>query len=160
LEISTGAGRRRSWSAEQKARIVTESLAGGESVSAVARRHGLTPQQLFTWRRQARGGSAMGRLGFASVEVAPSTIEIEFGGATIRVSARQRCDDATGGAAGREGGGVIVPSGAVRVLVATRPVDFRNYAEHRIMLSPRQPLLQRRAIPVCLLRFDRAMSSA
>ena len=87
LEISTGAGRRRSWSAEQKARIVTESLAGGESVSAVARRHGLTPQQLFTWRRQARGGSAMGRLGFASVEVAPSTIEIEFGGATIRVSA-------------------------------------------------------------------------
>ena len=87
LEIFTGAGRRRSWRAEQKARIVSESLAGGESVCVMARRHGLTPQQLFTWRRQARGGSATGPLGFASVEVAPSTIEIEFGGATIRVSA-------------------------------------------------------------------------
>jgi hypothetical protein len=31
---------------------------------------------------------------------------------------------------------MIVPSGAMRVLVATRPVDFRNYAERTIMLSP------------------------
>ena len=30
---------------------------------------------------------------------------------------------------------MIIPSGAVRVLVATRPVDFRNYAECTIMLS-------------------------
>ena len=54
LEIFTGAGRRRSWSAEAKARIVAESQAAGASVCAVARRHGLTPQQLFTWRREAR----------------------------------------------------------------------------------------------------------
>ena len=32
---------------------------------------------------------------------------------------------------------MIVPSGAVRVLVATRPVDFRNYAERTIMQSAR-----------------------
>lgn len=38
----------------------------------------------------------------------------------------QRCGDAAGGAAGREGSGMIVPSGAVRVLVATRPVKFRK----------------------------------
>ena len=89
LEIFTGAGRRRSWSAEQKARIVGESLGGGESVSAVARRHGLTPQQLFGWRRQACGGSVVrdGGLGFASVVVSPAAIEIALGGATIRVSA-------------------------------------------------------------------------
>ena len=89
LEIFTGAGRRRSLSAEQKARIVAESLCGGESVSAVARRHGLTAQQVFAWRRQAGGGSVAsnGALRFASVVVAQSTIEIEFGGATIRVSA-------------------------------------------------------------------------
>jgi transposase len=54
LEIFTGAGRRRSWSAGAKARIVAESQAAGASVCAVARRHGLTPQQLFTWRREAR----------------------------------------------------------------------------------------------------------
>jgi len=57
VEVFTGAGRRRRWTAEQKARIVAESSQGGETVSAVARRHGLTPQQLFGWRRQARPGA-------------------------------------------------------------------------------------------------------
>ena len=54
LEVFTGAGRRRTWSTEDKARIVAESLMGEESVCAVARRHGLSPQQLFGWRRQLR----------------------------------------------------------------------------------------------------------
>ncbi|MGE3988611.1 IS66-like element accessory protein TnpA [Pseudorhodoplanes sp.] len=54
IEVFTGAGRRRTWSAEDKARIVAESLTGGESVCAVARRYGLSPQQLFGWRRQLR----------------------------------------------------------------------------------------------------------
>lgn len=54
IEVFTGTGRRRTWSAEDKARIVAESLTSGESVCAVARRHGLSPQQLFGWRRQAR----------------------------------------------------------------------------------------------------------
>ncbi|TSD82896.1 transposase [Mycobacterium sp. KBS0706] len=54
VEIFTGAGRRRTWLPEEKATIVAESYAEGESVCAVARPHGLTPQQLFTWRRQAR----------------------------------------------------------------------------------------------------------
>ena len=54
LEVFTGAGRRRAWTAEEKAQIVAESYESGEKVSAVARRHGLTPQQLFGWRRDAR----------------------------------------------------------------------------------------------------------
>ncbi|MGT2516635.1 IS66-like element accessory protein TnpA (plasmid) [Sphingomonas panni] len=54
FEIFTGAGRRREWSDETKARIMAESYAGLESVSAVARRYGLCPSQLFTWRREAR----------------------------------------------------------------------------------------------------------
>jgi transposase len=89
LEIFTGAGRRRTWSAEQKAAIVAESVGGSESVSAVARRHGLTPPQLFAWRRQARGQSVMAkeRLSFASVVVNSAAIEIEYGGAVIRVPA-------------------------------------------------------------------------
>jgi transposase len=44
LELFTGSGRRRAWTAEQKAGIVTESYDSGEKVSAVVRRHGLTPQ--------------------------------------------------------------------------------------------------------------------
>ena len=54
LEIFTGAGWRRAWMAEQKAAIVAESVEDGGRVSHVARRHGLTSQQLFAWRRQAR----------------------------------------------------------------------------------------------------------
>jgi transposase len=58
LEVFTGAGRRRKWRHEDKARIVAEIVASGDSVCAVARRHGLSPQQLFGWRRQLREAAA------------------------------------------------------------------------------------------------------
>jgi transposase len=54
FEVFTGAGRRRDWPAEEKARIVAESYEAGETASAVARRYALSPQQLFAWRRAAR----------------------------------------------------------------------------------------------------------
>ena len=53
FEVFTGAGQRRDWG-PLKAAIVAESYSGLESVSAVARRHGLRPSQLFTWRRELR----------------------------------------------------------------------------------------------------------
>jgi len=43
---------RRSWSLEEKRRIVDESLEDGASIAEVARRHDLNTNQLFTWRRQ------------------------------------------------------------------------------------------------------------
>jgi transposase len=52
--VITGTGRRRQFSDEFKARVVEETLIPGAVVSEVARRHRLTPQQLFSWRRQAR----------------------------------------------------------------------------------------------------------
>ena len=54
IEVITGASGRRRWSVDEKARIVEETLAPGAVVSEVARRHGLSPQQLFGWRRDAR----------------------------------------------------------------------------------------------------------
>lgn len=65
IELITGTARRRHWSEEDKARIVVESFAPGANVSEVARRNGLSPQQLFAWRREARalfrdGGDAAG----------------------------------------------------------------------------------------------------
>jgi transposase len=54
LEVITGTGRRRQFSEDFKAGIVEETLVPGAIVSDVARRNGLTPQQVFTWRRQAR----------------------------------------------------------------------------------------------------------
>ena len=54
IEVITGVERRRKWSAQEKAAIVAESLAEGAVVSEVARRHGLSPQQLFGWRARLR----------------------------------------------------------------------------------------------------------
>lgn len=54
FEVFTGAGKRRDWPPEVKASIVAESYSGKESVSAVARRHGMSASQLFTWRRLLR----------------------------------------------------------------------------------------------------------
>jgi transposase len=106
LEVFTGAGRRRTWRDEDKARIVAEIATSGESVCAVARRHGLSPQQLFGWRRQLRdaGGSqadglqfvpavvdagssavAQRRLPRGQVEASTGAIEVEIDGVTVRV---------------------------------------------------------------------------
>ena len=46
LEVITGTGRRRRFSEDDKARVVTETLAPGAVVSHVAHRYGLTPQQV------------------------------------------------------------------------------------------------------------------
>ena len=41
LEVFTGSGRRRMWTPAQKAEILAEIYDSGDTVSAVARRHGL-----------------------------------------------------------------------------------------------------------------------
>jgi transposase len=104
LEVFTGAGRRRDWPDDEKARIVAESYGGQESVSAVARRYALSPQQLFAWRRAAKRP----RMAEASPLFVPAVvdeplpeapgrkfgkrdahgggnIEVEMGGVTMRV---------------------------------------------------------------------------
>jgi transposase len=99
LEVITGVGGRRVWSDEDKGRIVAESFAAGANVSAVARRYGLRPQQVYAWRRLARSGTlallAEEAPGFVPVvatesEAAPSVpagiVEIEIAGAVIRVA--------------------------------------------------------------------------
>jgi transposase len=56
IDIRVGVGRRRRWSVEAKGRIVAESYAPGAVVSEVARRHDMSPQHLFGWRKAARAG--------------------------------------------------------------------------------------------------------
>ena len=56
LEVLQGPTGRRRWPDEVKARIVAETFAPGARVADVARRHGLRPQHLSTWRRLARQG--------------------------------------------------------------------------------------------------------
>jgi transposase len=54
FEVFTGAGKRREWPPELKASIVAECCPGRGSVSAVARRHGLDPSQIYAWRKDLR----------------------------------------------------------------------------------------------------------
>jgi transposase len=108
IEVFTGAGRRRKWSMEAKARIVAESYA--LSVGEVADRYGLAKTQLFTWRRDVRAKRSAaadpGPLQFAPVVIEPVSapvlprpkrlrgrgrrggdggIKLEIGGVTVRV---------------------------------------------------------------------------
>ena len=57
LEI-VDTGRRRRWSAAEKLRIVEESFSAPRLASATARRHGISNQLLFAWRKAYREGAA------------------------------------------------------------------------------------------------------
>src|ERR1700693_5863355 len=57
VEIITSVQRRRRWAASEKVRMVEETFEPGMTVSLVARRHGVAPNQLFTWRRLVTQGS-------------------------------------------------------------------------------------------------------
>ena len=103
LELFTGAGRLLTWSDEEKGAIVAKSHGPGTSISAAARRHGLSASQLFTWRRLVR--QAEGHDGERALQLVPAvmsvglqestpaemrkrcgyySIEVEIAGATVR----------------------------------------------------------------------------
>ena len=54
LDASPATPRRR-WSAEAKARLIEEALDPDANVSAIARRNGMSPAQLFGWRGAGAG---------------------------------------------------------------------------------------------------------
>jgi transposase len=76
VEVITRGERRRSWSADQKSQIVAESLGPELTPTEVARKHGISTGQLYTWRQQrlnvqtALVTRAAPR--FAEVELAPA----------------------------------------------------------------------------------------
>ena len=51
IEVLTEPERRRRRSVQEKVAIVQETLEPGATVSAVARRHGVNPNQVFAWRK-------------------------------------------------------------------------------------------------------------
>jgi len=77
----------RRWSDEFKAEAIAESMVPGANVSAIARRLGIDPSQLFTWRRNARRKAEVDVdtvQGMGS-SVEGSIMEIMIGDAVIRV---------------------------------------------------------------------------
>jgi transposase len=87
---------RREWSTAAKERIVAAASEPGANVSAIARAHGLSPQQVFTWRRQAAEKSRKNPTGMAGASFAMvalkdagggGVVEIAVGGVTLRIGA-------------------------------------------------------------------------
>ena len=74
LEI-VDTGRRRRWSDEAKLRIVKESFSGPRLSSATARRHGISRQQIFAWRKAYREGRLGEIAGLVSAVIAPERPE-------------------------------------------------------------------------------------
>ena len=57
IEVITSVQRRRRFSAEEKRALVEEVEQSGSSISAVARKYGINPNQLFRWRKLMREGA-------------------------------------------------------------------------------------------------------
>jgi transposase len=53
-------GRRRRFTLQQKQEFLAEAAQPGNSVSAVARRYGISPSLLFVWKRQMEAGALTG----------------------------------------------------------------------------------------------------
>ncbi len=79
--------KRRSWTGDEKRRIVEESLEPGVSIAKVARRYNLNANQLCTWRRQ-QGVSTTAPHNLGSI--LPVTINPEM------LSSKENSPDATG----------------------------------------------------------------
>jgi len=118
IEVITRGERRRRWTPEQKRDIVMESLGPELTPTEVARKHGISSGQLYTWRQQVLGRQmtllARTRPDFAQVEMtsvarpeapddipmaetaplrAPGLIEIVLpGGMIVRVDAQVNTD--------------------------------------------------------------------
>src|SRR3954469_6937678 len=68
-------GRRRRWSESEKLRIVEESLSAPRLASATARRHGISNQLLFAWRKAYREGRLGDIPGFVPAMIVPEQRE-------------------------------------------------------------------------------------
>lgn len=57
VEVITSVQRRRHWTAEQKRALVEEAGQPGMSISLVARKYEVHPNQLFRWRKLMQDGA-------------------------------------------------------------------------------------------------------
>jgi len=110
-EVRTGPERRRSRSEAEKAALVAETLAPEVCIADVARRNGLHPQQLYTWRRQARRGELA-----LAAEAAPMFAEVVTTPAPAALASAPEAGTVTGGT-GIGGAEVIVELDDLRLRI-------------------------------------------
>ncbi|TBZ06265.1 transposase [Rhizobium leguminosarum] len=119
----------RHWPDEVKAQIVSESFRPGAVVNEVAERHRLKPNHLSTWRTVARQGKLVlpapeesARFGAADQESQSPRDHRLF---RYHPIARRICRQDRRCCACLRGSGMIFPSNRVRIMVATKPIDFK-----------------------------------
>ena len=125
--------------------MVAEALTSGVPVAEIARRHDMTPQHLFNWIRAAKEGrlvlpadegaafvpvvTTATEIRKSSTAAASTPIEIGIKDFVVRVGSGVDMGPADRRAARREGRDMIAVPAGMRVLVATKPVDFRRGAD-------------------------------
>ena len=147
MELLTNGVRRignRQWPEEVKARIVSETLRPGMTVKEVAHRLGLKASHVSAWRSLARIGKLVlpapeDAVEFATLIVAPAREEEtvtepatspwsgdHFGFGDHPAGTRRLGKPDCLGCSRADGDQMIFPSNRVRIMVATKPIDFRK----------------------------------
>jgi transposase len=131
----------RHWPDEVKAQIVSENLRPGAKVNEVAERFGLRANRLSSWRTMARQGKLVLPAPEDAVEIAAVIVDPPVSEPLINKTSRPRdhrrfghdlpgrrrvCHPHRCRGACLRGSGMIFPSNRVRIMVATKPVEFRN----------------------------------
>lgn len=127
FEVLGRVERRRRFTTEEKLAVLREASAPDVNVSAVARRHGLTPSQVFKWRRLA----VLGVIGIPGASELPSFMAVQV--AAERGPQETGCRSApvaTAASAGMAGetrpappGGIVIELACGRRVQVDRHVD-------------------------------------
>ena len=110
IELITGEAKRRLWTAEEKAGILSESFRPGAKVAEVARRHGVSRSLLWNWRHEARKRGMVAERAFVPVRVAEEAT-------TLRPTpmAMEQCAGSASAAAQLDGATAGSPTGTIDI---------------------------------------------
>jgi transposase len=128
IEIITRGERRRQWTAEQKREIAAESLEPGASPMMVARKHGISSGQLYTWRqqllRETVGATAETKPTFVRVDVVSGPPRLERAGLEAGVPVATTLDRPTPPSMPATPPPAAQPDGRIEIMLA-RGVSVR-----------------------------------
>jgi transposase len=74
IEVITGRRRRRGWTAQEKARIVAESIEEGANISEVAHRNGVVRGLLTVWRHKVAAAASVNAPGLCRSGTLPRAL--------------------------------------------------------------------------------------
>ena len=119
-EILVGPERRRRWSADEKARMVSEATVPGAMVADIARRHGVSRSLIYTWRREANRRLLGDSVGATLPELVPVVVSATGSEPPSPEAARGEHRTCSSGAAKPDGAIEIALPGGVRMTVRGR----------------------------------------